>query len=463
MVPVEPVVPPHLSQTGVSVLIARVPTWLIVTAIATPVTLAIRVWWAHGTPLHPTAFDAEEFLTLAASLASSGTFSRDGAAEILRTPLYPLLLAPGFWLGVPLATALVMHLAIATTILALAFHTALKLSGSERVATMAALLYLAAPTQPIITVSVSPDLLLTLFAAWMMWLLVTFEESGQTSHRPSVMLAVAAAGAAYTKPPGYFVVILLSFSLIAGWGRTNRRRLARQVVILFAVYLAAVTPWHVRNLAVAGYGGFSSQIERAMFRAAPAALLASHTGQQFTRAHSLLAIGDAEQEAAYVRRLRESHWPVVVRSMPAYAGVHLRGSLYALFNPAIGQWATLLNIEWQPREISSTFATGNVAGALERLRASSPLTVLAALLLALWPVTCTALMVLAAYRWWVCPPIRALALFVLLWLVIVGGPFGDARYRSPAVPALAVLAAMSMAKNSSTRVRMMISTGDRAE
>jgi 4-amino-4-deoxy-L-arabinose transferase-like glycosyltransferase len=427
-------------------VLRRLPGWLVVAAVLTrgaPAVLSVLLLGDSRALLTP---DSLQYLELASSLAWSGTFVREGFPEIFRTPLFPLFLVPGTWLGAPVPVAIVLQVALSVLVTALVFDTAALLTHSRRVATAAATIYLLEPGQPIWSSLILADALLTAVVAMLMWLAVRHPPAGERACRGAVLLAAVAAAGAYVKPPGYFLGMILVVGIAIAWSRRAPRRLvASSLAVLLVVNAGALTIWHARNYRAAGYLGFSTQFERAAFMAAPAALEGVRTGEGFAAARERVGTSSGgEHEARRVREFRRSGMRELLSSLPAYGWLHLKGSALLLMGPGVYWWDLIFGREIRPTSIGATFQNSGARASIERLGEARLWPIILRILLSLWPLCCVALWAAAVWRHRDPPPIHVLGVVVVFWVLISGGPHADIRLRSPVVPLLAVLAAAGL-------------------
>jgi hypothetical protein len=129
-----------------------------------------------------------------------------------------------------------------------------------------------------------------------------------------------------------------------------------------------------------------------------------------------------------------------------YAWIHVKGSLVTLMDPGVKGWNIIVQHPLTSTYVGRTFLTGKVREAFQRLRQAPLESVLLAFLFSLWPLLATAAAGVAIVVFRHEPGIRALAVFIVLWLLIVGGAFAECRHRSPVVPALSALAAIGLAE-----------------
>ena len=239
-----------LLAIGATALVAR----LLVSIVATAV---------HDATYFLATDDSYEYLRLAEAL-TTGSFSQDGVAEVLRTPGYPLLVALGTLTGHPIGLTVLLQIALggvaAAIIYALAQHVATSLGcqDSRRIALFAGLLYALDPLSVVHTsFLLSETLFTTLLVAH---LFVMSKYFGTVSMRHAALSGVLGAASAFVRPVAmYWPFVVVSVLLLLS-GPNRKRPLARLAPIL-AFLLASLTPpmlWSVRNAYQAGYSGFSA-------------------------------------------------------------------------------------------------------------------------------------------------------------------------------------------------------------
>jgi 4-amino-4-deoxy-L-arabinose transferase-like glycosyltransferase len=423
------------------------PLWLAIAAILTraaPVVLSLAV---NGHVNMATAIeDSHQYLQLGSSLAWSGALVRDGGFELIRAPLYPLLLVPGIWIGWPIAVAIVAQIAASVVVLALLFDTALIVTGSRRVAVCAAVIFLVEPCQPIVSIMVMPDALLTGFVTLLLWLAVQYRPQ-LSSNRHIVVMGIVAAACAYAKPPGYVFGLVLAMGLaITWWRRVPRRALLRDLALLLTVNILVMTAWNVRNFVVTGYRGFSTQFERAVFVGGPAALISQRTGEDYETVKKRMASTGGATEAPSIRAARQVGWPILLRGLPAYLWIHVRGSLTTLMDPGVTAWLVIAGHDPGKTHVGRNFKAHGIGAALRSLLAAPPQALLLSILFALWPLACVALWFAALWKGPRDPWLLAVSAFLVMFLFIVGGSYSHCRYRAPIVPALSLLAAVGLSR-----------------
>jgi hypothetical protein len=263
-------------------------------------------------------------------------------------------------------------------------------------------------------------------------------------------VAASAAAAAYVKPVAYFLPLWLAALLVAldlqaaPWPRR-----ARSAALLLLVSAALLAPWHARNLVAAGYAGFSTQLDGYLGLSGPAAAIASAEGRPFSEVRAEFdeyRSGTREPDAYGRGRARGIR--TVLGLWPDYARAHLAGAVRTLTNPGAVPLLMLFGLHPARGGVGDTVIDHGSLAALFKARTTAPAVFWTALALAALLVPYLALPALALCRSG--QPDRqwrlALALLAGYFVILGGGPWGQSRFRHPAMPILCVLAGFEAAR-----------------
>lgn len=402
------------------------------------------------------ATDAGQFLILGRNLAEHGAFSQEReppyTPDPIRTPGYPALVALLTFIGGPrpLAAILVAQALLGTlTVGGVALAGRRLLGPAEGL--VGGLLAALAPATLILTGFASAEVL---FSAWLVGgVLLVAEGLARSRWVLSGLGGLCFGAAALTRPIG---VMLLPVLVIAPFLHGERERLAARMrgawphALAAALGLALLAGlWVGRN--AAHFGAFSmSAIEDVNLYYYNAASLEAHRqGIPIDEARARL---DERLEAMPPG---ESRWPgaqmgALARELIAahplafawYNGVDALNGLRPGFSYMLllfGDTATIDN----PIRI---FRSGDIAASLRALPTGSlPLLALAAYLVAataaLIGLALAGVVVLAVRRRWLALVLAGLTPAILLYLP---GVASNARFRAPAEPFLALLAAAAI-------------------
>ncbi len=431
-----------------AVTLARHGWWA---PIALAVVLRLLVGGAAWATRGPDAFlaiDSETYLAPAASLADgSGFRDLDGRLELFRMPGYPLLLAAGTAAGAPVAAALGLQLLLSAALVWRTIEVVERVTGKEGIAVAAGYAMAIEPTSLLWSLKVMPE---TLFALG----LLTFVDAAiRYGAAPSVQLAAATslmlAASAYVKPATYPLAVALATgaALAAVVPRLRPFRAhAVTAVVLLTLVLGA---WHARNWRLAGYPGFTTQLDLAVYVSAGGAALSRRDGVPFNEVRTELRgrVSIAANEPAadlgdvYAKARRDGVTAIAAAPFGALAA-HLVGSVRTLVDPGAVEYFRLFGGYPEGGGLLGLAVDRGVWAALRTMSTRAP--ALAAATIAATLVTLPYLLG-ALVAVWKTPretrrPYAVIGLVVLVLALISGGAPGSSRLRVPMMPLLVVMA-----------------------
>lgn len=415
--------------------------------------LPLVVYQSHDDPRVFLTPDSHEYLELAESLAASATFATEGRPELRRLPGFPLLLAIGARAGHPVAVTLIVHLLLGMATTVLCFWIAESLAGRRAGAAAAVLFACATELWIWSSYLLSETLFVFLFSAMLFWAV----RHEKTRSRGSLLLAIAlACGAAYVRVVGY----LLPFALLLWFALSGRRDRgwSRRAAAALAVAVALLGAWHVRNGVTAGYWGFSSQVERALYFLGGGAAETGQADISYPEARLRLQQRLLEErdpgpdDEALISEMRSRGLRAVAERPTSFGidyGVGIlavlghsnAGALFRLFetNPeapgSAGSGLSLL-MQGRWRDAAGYFlGKGPAYGLVFFLQLAQ--------ILCYYALAATALRRPGAPR-----GVGLVVALSLCLLLLSGGGHGNSRYRAPLVPAICVLAGIGLARRS---------------
>ncbi len=395
--------------------------------------------------------DSHDYLRLAHGLLESGTFGSLTQPEIFRVPGYPLWLAGILWIANSTVLVCLLQCFVDTGSCWLVYRLAKRLGGPRQAA--AALFFQAvcvaaiAYTCRILSETCFTFLLLLFFDLLLGHLRPAVVQPGGPPsafrrHLWPLAAAMVLAAAAY------FRAVALPLALLPVLTLAWRRQLA--AAGLFGLtFLLLTVPWNWRNARQADYPRFASVADLNLYRYNAAMLLARQQGRSFADQQAYIdaqfaALPNSTAVAEFARR----QGALAIRQAPwQYAWLHLRSVPRNLL-PAIGDLLDTVGVPPGPGGTLGVLQTdGLVAGVRhylasrwEVLALAGPATVW---LLATYVLAALGTAVLLA-----APATRLPALLMLAtiaYLVLVPGGAAHPRFRVPAMPLLAVLAAAGLA------------------
>lgn len=408
---------------------------------------------AQGTRVFETA-DSGEYLRLANSLSSTGTFRREGSPELYRPPGYPVLLTVALALGQGLGGVVVVQALLACLTVWLVYRCTELLTGEPRAALASGLLAAVEPVGLALTCLIMAETLLACCVVTGVYGLVRFGRGGGVAWL--ALAGASAAAAAYAKPVAYFLPLCLAGLVAALDPRPSRwPRRGGAALLLLIISAALLAPWHARNLRSAGYRGFSTQIDGYVSLSGPAAAIAAAEGRPFSevRAEFDEYRTGVREPGAYDRGSDHGIRTIFLR-WPDYARAHLAGMVRTLTNPGAIPLLVLFGLHPAQGGVGAMVLDQGSLAAWHQARSVAPMVFWTTLALGALLIPYLVLPALALCRrgqpdrrWRV-----ALALLAGYFVVLGGGPWGQSRFRHPAMPILCILAGFEVARAVRSRV-----------
>lgn len=432
--------------------ISRSALWRLLAAIFfSRMLFALLVWRLAGVQGFYSP-DTPSYVAPAESLLH-GSFSTNGIPEIIRTPGYPLLLAPAVATRHPVVVALLENFVLALGAAWLVWKIAIELGLSNRAGWWAAFLYGLEPVGLVSSQKLLSDLCFNTLLLIFIWLAVRFLRT--SSYNRLVVAALVLVVATYTRPVSLFLgLALVPFFLFFPRQSSWVERFPRAFVfgLVFAVALA---PWIIRNAAVAGYHGFSAITDVNLYISAAAVeARLEHkpflqVQQEFGETNSELYFRNRpeqrdwtqaqvlQSQAAQARQILAQHWSL-------YVAVHLRGCAVVIFDPAVTDIMKLLHLYPESGGLLYRSADqGPVSATIWLLRhypaVGIALPLLGAQLLLYYILGFVGLRRLPLDA-------RAFFIFVFAYFVLVSGSaYAVSRYRGPVMPLICIAAGAAIA------------------
>lgn len=411
--------------------------WALAAAVATAIlvrlVLAFAAWRSGGAEAFVVP-DSATYFAPAKALATRSSFENaNGRPEVFRTPLYPLLLS----VRPTIPFALAANFVLAAGVVVFTFLFARRLLGGRWGIACA----FAAAVEPVTffwSLKVMPETLLTFlvisfaFCAW---------RAVETSDRRwSITAAAVISAAAYTKPIAYPLAILVCVAAFVprpGW--------LRRGIIMTITVVALLTPWHLRNARVAGYAGFSSQADYALYVSAGGSIEARREGEAYAQVRTRYLQRAAAAERPPYDAMRRDGWSLLRSDPLGYAATHGQGMLRTLFDPGAADFLRLFGHYPQSGGALLRATDVGLLRTLVLLANEQPQ--------AFWPTILLGILlaplVILPFFIRVTPRTRmglAILAFVAAYFVISGGGVpGSGRFRVPLVPPLIVMSAAALA------------------
>lgn len=311
-----------------------------------------------GTPIQTKAVasisDAGEYQTLARNLAQHHAFSRSAQPprhpEVLRTPGYPLFLAPFYALfHDPLVPILVAQLLLSLLLVFAVYRFCLELGLDRRVSGLAALLAAISPNIAFVSTKLVTETLFTLLL--LITLLLFLRLRSLARARDAAACGACCGLLMLIRPIAVFFPFLLALLVITrSFSRKSlvhtlesafaARRLLSAAILLACAALV-VLPWFARNAKLSGRWMLSTAGEHNLFLYNAATVVAAEQGvdlavaRDIMRAEAAARSGpvDTLNEARLWRTLTPIAWQHVLKQPWIASKVQVIGFFSTLFSP----------------------------------------------------------------------------------------------------------------------------------
>lgn len=390
---------------------------VLLVALIPRVALPLAVWAATGNPKAFEAPDTQTYVRPAETMIQG----RFGDPDIVRTPGYPLLLIPGLLVGRLTAVTIALQIALSVASVALVFAVEREAFGGRG---WAALLYAVEPLSILYSSKLVSETLFTAMLLLSLWLL---------KRRSWLGAALALAATAYVRP----IVLLLPLLLL--WRRPAA----------MAVAFACTGAWVVRNLAVAGFAGFSAISEVNLYYYYAAAVEARERGVPYYEQQKAFGYGEPSDErpADQARRIRAEATAILRRHPADAVALHARGIVMTMADPGAVELLRMFGAYPEKGGLLGAVADRGIVATILNLK---PSVFWSNLILGLaW----LALLVLI-WRGW---PNRATAPLLLtagFLLALSGGPMATHRFRHPMMPIACLMAAAGLRRRGDWQVEL---------
>ena len=434
----------HVAMT--TPLPRRCDLWAVLgTALVARAVVPIVAIAFHGIDYLLLTDDSHEYLQLAESL-TTGSFSRNGAAEVLRTPGYPLLVALGVFADHPIGLTIVIQTVLggvaAVMVYALAQHMAASLGrwDSHRVALLAGLLYALDPLSVVHSSFLLSETLFTTLMVAHLFVLSKYFQTGLMRH--VALSGVLTAASAFVRPVAqYWPLVVVAVLLLLPAPKQVERPFARfaSALVFLMLTLTPLILWAARNANETGYSRFSAAGDYGLYVSLGSSVGAIHRDTAKQRV-DMLAERNGWTAAARYDYMRREGVRLIVNQPATYLAVHAKAILQSL-TPAFSMYVEIYRPDYGNANTWRRLFSGTALHPRDYLPAL-PVYLLVGL-------ACATQYVLALAGVRLAFTLRSGLSVMLLasaaYFLIMAGAVGDiatARMRHPAMPAICILAAL---------------------
>ncbi len=406
-----------------------------------------------------TAFYAKDtwsYLQPTLELTTAGSFTAFGEPELFRTPGYALALSLGVLFGHIEVITIALQILLSCVTTYLVFRIANELFDDERTAVWSALAYSLEPLSLICCSWLLSETLFATVLAAALFFLLRFVKRQRLSQL--LWAAMLFAAAAYVRPIGYFLPLVLTLVLLL-WSLVNRAwQFVRPALIFGLVSFALLGVWQVRNYRQTGYSGFSVAMNYNLYFHQVAALRANaeqrpfyevmdemgfYDRDKYLRAHPEQQSWTLPQRYEFMRR--EGFNAMRRAPLPA-ARIYGQGLLLALFDPGATEYLRLFR--WYPRSgrLLNTMVSEGIASVVIQIVKKQPILLALTIVFGLWLLGQYSLALFALQGQTMNLQFLLLLTTALYQLALSGGTLASGRFRMPMMIVVCVLTGKGLSK-----------------
>jgi len=381
--------------------------------------------------------DSRTYINTALGFITTGAFSRNGLPEIIRTPGYPLFIAPFLLLRRWELVVVGVQCLLGGAVASISCGIANRLRG-ERAGVITAILFTIAPLTLYYSSLIMTERLSALFIALICAVMFRFLDNPRWAY--AALAGVLSACAAFIRPAALYMPLGIAVFFL-GWGFLTGAGYKKTAACTLLFLFCAMTPikaWEWRNERLTGYKGFSAISAINLYFYNAAAVLAKTEGVSFSEMQDKMGYRDIkiyfEQHPemtslpiGVVYNKMEQDGKNIIKNNPIlYSKIHLRGMLLTLIAP-----------ERPGRYIADYIARQITATRVKQLTFA-----IAVSFVLFWNLLSLFGVMLSLPRF---PAHTLFLLGVMAYFVLIsGGPAGYSRFRDPITFLLAVFAGIAV-------------------
>lgn len=386
--------------------------------------------------------DSEQYISLANNLILSGRYETQISPllDLWRAPGYSFFLAVVLWVTGGSLTAVLILQYIFGLFCAYIIYLLGKETVDERVGVVASILFLLSPNALFWSATIMTEILFTVgLALGVLWAFRAAKDQF-----PMWPIGILFGVLALVRPIGLYLFVLWGIWFLWYSWKAEGPSAGRKLAVLIFAFTAVVSPWFIRNYITHGEFKLSS--------------VSDATVKSYHLALSLVEAKDItwEEAKAEVNAL-DSEGSALSSIIKAYPGdflkVQLRGIARTVTGIEIGTWMELISAQpYQGSGILEGLLSLNFSKISEAVRSILSSGNPTALLLITWGLLHTLfLFILGAIglirlMFQMDAELRHLGILMgvtILYLIVIPGAAGEARFRVPVEPLFAYLSAIT--------------------
>lgn len=391
------------------------------------------------------SIDSDKYISLAKTLLEKRAFVYNGLPEIERTPGYPIFLMPGIKLDQPEIVTTIIQIVLSCLTVFLVFKVSLLIFKKYEIAILSSLLYALEPLSILYSSKLLPETLFTTLIVLSIYSLTKYFNDKKLIDLATSSIALAIS--AYIRPNSILLGAIIAIILFLYFYTCKQRNVSQIVAsFLFILIFTFITGvWHMRNLSVANYNGFSAIGDRAIYELSVECHVCNYEAKNQRlgreKRKEFFLINYPEKRIEMYKFLRDEGSKMILNNPLMYFLMHLKGMSMFLLNPGLTEFLRMFNFNYpEVLKIIQTYFDVGLSAVLCKILKEIPiifllfvfssLIVLIYFLLALIPLTSRKLFTVQF--------ISIISVMIYLF-VIASYEAGRSRYRQPIMPLVSVL------------------------
>jgi 4-amino-4-deoxy-L-arabinose transferase-like glycosyltransferase len=395
-------------------------------------------------PARGITIDSEQYIELAQNLKRDGVYGSRSSPQLdlFRSPGYPALLAMILAIsGDSLVSVIVVQHLMGILCVILLYKIGTEL-GNERAGALAAFLYLLSPNTLFWSAQIMTEISFTLGLVLVFFLIVKVLRGALPAWVPGVIMGLMTL----IRPIGLYLGLMWALWLFIGVLGRKRWKKALSTASLFLIsFLLFILPWQLRNSAL--HGTFT---------------LSTVSSVTFRSFHLALPLADAENLSWEEAKVKIASYPntaaaareILFQHPGSFAKAQLRGIARTILGTDVWTWMYLASkANYESSGLLEAILQRDLSALKSSIDRIRDLRDFPSLGLLIWGISYSVLLfvlgLVGAIKGWresdsQRRSLILLALLTLAYLLLSPGAAGEARFRVPAEPFLALLGGMSL-------------------
>ncbi len=431
--------------------------WIIVLAFLIRVVLPVVSYKISRNKDIFYAPDSRVYVDLAKELMQTGNFARGDKPEVKRTPGYPVFLTSGIFFGELEGIVIFLQILLSCITVFLVYEIVLRIFNESSCALLGAILYSLEPLSIVFSSIILTETLFTFLITAFLFFIIRYIQDQKFGDL--VISAFLLSVSIYVRPASYYLVIPVSLfiAIIGYYKRIIFKKFISQTATFFLICVLLLGIWHIRNLKVSGYSGFSAIDAVYLYFYNGAAIEARKDNRPYNQVQKERGYG--KLEAYFLRHPEQTSWSESERlrfmkreglkeireNLDVYMPVHLKGIIRVIFDPGGVYYLKLLSLYPKQGGVLGMILDRGLFATVKDLIKNYPLLFWINLILGILLVfqLIFALSVLF-YKNSGQTAILFIIGIIVYFLLVSGGPNSIARLRHPIMPVICILASFGM-------------------